>query len=143
MPATQVPASASPPRAGWATRAWLGFGLAAAGVAAYVLLLGERFLRVSGVVAFVPLAVGLAMGLVAWHRAPSWATRIGALLTVGLAVAFSWVFFVVARLPAPSTFEGLDVAPDFTLEAAPGRAFHLADEVERGPLLLVFFRGHW
>lgn len=143
MLAPQVPSPASPPRTGCATRAWLGFALAAAGVAAYVLLLGERFLRVSGVAAFAPLAVGLGMSLLAWRRAPGWATRIAAFLTVGLAVAFSWVFFVVARLPAPSTFERLDVAPDFTLAAGADRSFHLADEVERGPLLLVFFRGHW
>jgi len=33
-------------------------------------------------------------------------------------------------------------APDFTLEGTTGR-FHLADALAKGPVLLVFYRGHW
>ncbi len=35
------------------------------------------------------------------------------------------------------------VAPPFSLPAQDGRTVTLADEVARGPVALVFYRGYW
>jgi peroxiredoxin len=36
-----------------------------------------------------------------------------------------------------------EVAPDFTLPDANGASRRLADLCAQGPLVLVFYRGHW
>ncbi len=36
-----------------------------------------------------------------------------------------------------------DPAPDFTITNTAGRIFHLKKELEKGPVVLVFYRGQW
>jgi peroxiredoxin len=36
-----------------------------------------------------------------------------------------------------------DIAPDFSLPDSTGRVHRLADLVRGGPLVLLFYRGHW
>ena len=51
---------------------------------------------------------------------------------------------LACRLPAPATTPAVGAeAPDFELRAADGAPFRLADRVHAGPLVLVFYRGHW
>ena len=38
---------------------------------------------------------------------------------------------------------GVDKAPDFELPDQDGVAWRLADHLEAGPVLLVFYRGDW
>ena len=44
---------------------------------------------------------------------------------------------------APEALAIGDQAPDFTLPRAGGGQVDLADYLEQGPLVLIFYRGHW
>lgn len=122
---------------------WAALVLAAAGTFAYVALLGVPWSRETGLVAFVPLALAAGLALRAWRGDRRLLARLPAALAWLLAAAFMWVFFVVARLPAPSTFETIARAPDVVLTRAEGARLRLSEAAARGPVLLVFFRGHW
>lgn len=94
-----------------------------------------------------PLIASLALGAF-------WATRNAArsrrrgiriasvanamLLPLGL-----YAFFVAARLPAPTRPDLAAGIPDITLHDQQGRPVHLPTILKQGPLLLVFYRGHW
>ena len=71
----------------------------------------------------------------------SWVRAIAGLQVLALA-AFTWGYFVLAKLPEAGV-ETLGHAPDFTLVGADGRSISLGEELGAGPVLLVFFRGHW
>ena len=124
-------------------RAWLALALGGAGILAYVLLLGVPWVRSTGAPTFVALTAALLLALSALRRERRARTLVPTLLTAALATGFVWLFFVVARLPASTTFEGLGRAPDVELVGAGGLPLRLTAETARGPLLLVFFRGHW
>lgn len=49
---------------------------------------------------------------------------------------------LAASLPDPGIKVG-ERAPDFTLPSARGEAVHLYDELKKGPVVLVFYRGAW
>ena len=124
-------------------RAWAALALGVTGVVAYVLLLDVAWQRSSGVLTFVALAVAQLLAFSALRGDRRARTLVPAGLTFVLALAFLWLFFIVARLPAPTTFEQLERAPDVELLGAAGAPMRPSQEVARGPLLLVFFRGHW
>lgn len=64
------------------------------------------------------------------------------IVQLGALALFAWLFFGYARLPGTRALE-LTRAPDFTLPDHLGRPVHLEEELARGPVLLVFLRGHW
>jgi hypothetical protein len=100
----------------------------------------QPFLRASGLTAWLLLVLALLLALTAaWKDRRVW---IRAVVWVQLAalVFACWAFFVFARLPATHVPER---APDFTLPDQDGRPVTLSAELQRGPVLLVFFRGHW
>ena len=99
------------------------------------------WMRASGAAAWLTLLIGLLLGASAalvdrrlWVRA---------VMVLGLAMLglFVWLFFGFARLPA--TTGTLERASDFTLPDHLGRSVTLSQELARGPVLLVFYRGHW
>lgn len=124
-------------------RALAALLFALAGVGVYVLTLGSGFLRESGLPAFVPLFVATVASLRALRRPRRLAALLPALLTFALAGAFTYVFFVVARLPVAGGFEALERAPAFTRPVEGEPPFVLEQQLARGPVLLVFYRGHW
>jgi len=63
-------------------------------------------------------------------------------LNVAFAAAFVWLLYGVTAVPVVSGPAVGAPAPDFTLVDQNGRATRLAD-FRGGPLLLVFYRGHW
>lgn len=86
------------------------------------------------------LASALFLALsAAWKDRRIW-VRIVTGLELACAAFFVWAFFVFARLPAVTPPRG---APDFTLPDQDGRPVTLSAELAKGPVLLVFFRGHW
>ena len=44
---------------------------------------------------------------------------------------------------ASPTVTDASIAPPFALPAQDGRTIALADELQRGPVVLVFYRGYW
>jgi thiol:disulfide interchange protein len=97
-------------------------------------------LRASGLTAWMMLASALFLSLsAAWRDRRPWVVGVAVLELCLLGLAL-WAFFVGARLPGS---EPPQRAPDFTLPDQEGRPVTLARELERGPVLLVFYRGHW
>lgn len=98
------------------------------------------FLRASGLTAWILLVLALALALsAARHDRRKW-VRAVAVLQLAVLGLFCWAFFVFARMPATQVLER---APDFTLPDQDGRPVTLSAELRQGPVLLVFFRGHW
>ncbi|NOT32138.1 MAG: redoxin domain-containing protein [Planctomycetes bacterium] len=75
----------------------------------------------------------------AWRDRRPWVLCVAA-FELGVLALFLWAFFVVARLPGS---EPPARAPDFTLPDQEGRPVTLTEELTQGPVLLVFYRGHW
>ena len=106
----------------------------------WFLAIDQPWLRATGASVWVLLLVALAL---AWSAAAVDRRRWVRLVVVGelvLAGLFLWLFFGFSRLPA-----GVSVAQaaDFTLPDENGRPVTLSAELARGPVLLVFYRGHW
>jgi hypothetical protein len=60
------------------------------------------------------------------------------------ALAAAVVGALACRLPPPGAVPAVGApAPDFELGAADGRRVRLSEVLERGSVLLVFYRGHW
>lgn len=122
--------------------AWGGLVLTLLGPFVYGAAMGYPMLRATGLPAWLLMGAGLAMCVQTArlaHRRTPWvlAGVSGALL--GL---FVYAFFFMAALPESKAAE-VKRAPDFTLNDHAGRPFHLSEELTKGPILLVFYRGHW
>ena len=99
-------------------------------------------LRSSGLTAWLLLGAALLLSFSAARvDRRRWVRGVAGVQLAALAL-FAWLFFGFSRLPATRAVE-LTRAPDFTLPDHLGRPVHLADELAKGPVLLVFFRGHW
>lgn len=109
----------------------------------WVLTLRVNFLHRTGLAMWVAIAVGLAFSLwAAWGDAR---IRTRAVVLVDLAcvaLAFT-VFFVFARLPESAGLAAIDQVNDFTLPDQTGKDFTLSEHLKDGPVLLIFYRGHW
>jgi cytochrome oxidase Cu insertion factor (SCO1/SenC/PrrC family) len=120
----------------------VGLSLAALVLApfSYFWTIDVPFLRATALTSWVLLALALVLALTAAARDRRAWVRGVAGLELAFAALFLWSFFVGARLP-----EGhVPVrAVDFTLPDQEGRPVTLAAELAKGPVLLVFFRGHW
>jgi hypothetical protein len=102
--------------------------------------LDQPFLRSTGLVAWVCIALALFLALSAARGDRRGWVRAIAGLQLAVVPLSIWAFFGFARLPATNLPER---APDFTLPDQDGRPVTLSHELARGPVLLVFFRGHW
>ncbi len=125
---------------GWAL---VGFLLMFAGPAVYVALIDIPLMQTSGAPAFGLMAAGAAAGLVAALRDRRIWIRFLFVVDALLLALWTYAFYVWAALPAPSTLAQLQVAPDFALLDHTGREVKLSDVRAEGPVLLVFYRGHW
>jgi cytochrome oxidase Cu insertion factor (SCO1/SenC/PrrC family) len=100
----------------------------------------DAALRSTGATAWMLLASALFLSLsAAWRDRRRW-VRAVAVFELAVAALGLWAFFVWARLPADRLPAQ---APDFTLPDEDGRPVTLSSELARGPVLLVFYRGHW
>ena len=99
-------------------------------------------LRSTGITAWLLLGAALFLALsAAGVDRRAWVRGVAGVQIAALAL-FAWLFFGFSRLPETRAVE-LTRAPDFTLPDHLGRPVHLADELAKGPVLLVFFRGYW
>ena len=112
--------------------AWLSLLLVFGGPVTYMFLLDVPFLRSTGLLAFVMLIAGTALGLVTGARSRrSGRWRVG------------YYFFSFAALPETQGRDTLAQAPDFTAVDHTGTKVNLYQTLASGPVLLVFYRGHW
>jgi len=135
---TERPQTAA--RAPWALA---GLLLSLGGWACYVIFLGNAWVRSTGLPAFVLLVLGAAVasravrgGQRGWARHAAAAT----VLSFGVFVVY---FFVFSRLPSTNRAVGPAVAPAFSAVDHLGNQVSLNELRAAGPVLLVFYRGHW
>jgi hypothetical protein len=100
----------------------------------------DPLLRSTGITVWMMLGSALFLSISAAVRDRRGWIRAVAAAEVGLALLAVWAFFGFARLPYGSVVERL---PDFTLLDHTGTPVTLSAELARGPVLLVFYRGHW
>ncbi len=106
----------------------------------WVWTIDRPFLRSSGLTAWILIALAVFLALsAARDDRRVWVRAVAGLQLVALALS-CWAFFVFARLPARDVPER---ATDFTLPDQDGHPVTLSAELQQGPVLLVFFRGHW
>lgn len=122
--------------------ALLGLFLCLSGSIAWTQLMDQPWLRRSGAPAWGLMAAGLLCGLAAARADRRLLVRALAALDALLLALFAWAFFGFAALPATPA-EELASAPDFTLPDHEGRPVSLSQRLGGGPILLVFYRGHW
>ncbi len=130
-----------PGRAG--TRALVALVLTLAGPAVYMLLLGNPRMRASGAPAFGLMAAGAVLGLSALLYDRRWRVRLAGVFNVLFLGAFFYGFHWLMALPAAEALAVGTPAPDFVLSDENGRPVSLAEYQDAGPVLLVFYRGHW
>jgi hypothetical protein len=119
------------------------FLLALAGPLAYLWMIDSPFIRSSGSPAILLITAGLAVALSAARRTRRLRDKFLLGGTVAIAAMFFTGFFYFYRLPPPAAAISQGDAPDFTLDDQTGQAVTLSTEYARGPVLLVFYRGHW
>lgn len=123
----------------WGT---LGVLAALASPVAWTALTGVGTLGRTGLPLWVGSGLALLLaGVGAWRR-PSKLTRGLAAATCLATATWAIAFFTLLRLP-PAQLDTLTTAPDFTLPDEAGRDVALRDLRQAGPVLLVFYRGHW
>lgn len=123
--------------------ALIGMLLTIGGIVAWVLLGAHPWLWRTGLPAWILIGAGLLTVFYAAGRDSRWLVRAPTIVSVGLSLLFVYGFFVFAALPAPQGFEELDTAPDFALRDHNKQTVSLSDSLSAGPVLLVFYRGHW
>jgi len=132
----------------WA--AVLGPVLCVAGVAGYFVVVFRWAAALPGVrdwafPNWIVIAAGLALSAVGVRRVRVRGrilARVLATISVAITAGFAWILYVLPALP-PAVGPTVGApAPDFALSAPDGRTVRLAD-FRGGPLLLVFYRGHW
>ena len=109
----------------------------------YVGLLDVPFLRSTGLLAFLVMGLGTALSVVALVKARRPWTWAVAGANVLMTVTFAYYFFVFAVLPEAQGLPRLTRAPDFAVVDHSGKTVRLHDALASGPVLLVFYRGHW
>lgn len=124
-------------------RAVVGTLLTLGGPIVYMLLMDNARMRASGAPAFGLMAAGVVLGLGAMLRDTRWRIRLAGVFNIVFASAFTYAFYWAAALPASYLVSTGSPAPEFVLPDQQGSPVILAEYREAGPVLLVFYRGHW
>jgi len=110
---------------------------------AWAFALSVPWLRSTGAPAWLLLGAGVLLGFAAARADRRRIVRVLAWVDAILLAAFVWLFFGAAALHPQAAAEDLARAPDFTLPDNHGQPVTLSRELSHGPVLLVFYRGHW
>lgn len=114
------------------------------GLGSYMALLLNATIRATAWPTFAMLALAVGLAVAALRVRRRWWTLAVAVVTPLVAGSFVYAFFVGMGLPeAEAGPEPGDVAPNFTLMDHTLMPVTLATHRGRGPVLLVFYRGHW
>jgi peptidoglycan/LPS O-acetylase OafA/YrhL len=123
--------------------ALLGLLLTILGPVVYSFLFYNPFARATGAPMWGLMGAGSVLALVAVARDRSRRVLILAGVSVGLTFLALAVFFWLLDVPEAPVAMRMDTAPDFTLTDHQGRQVTLSDRCKQGPILLLFYRGHW
>jgi hypothetical protein len=124
-------------------RAILGLLLILAGVPIYMLLVDHPMLRRTALPFWLFAAIGLLVTISSLRADKRTRTRIIGGLSFVFTVLFAFGYFVISKVPDSPDFAKLDTAPAFALADHTGRMVNLDAARATGPVLLVFYRGHW
>jgi len=122
---------------------WIALLITLSGLPVYMALMDNAWSRSTGIPMFALMVTGVVAGLVMAARTPRRLVRVVAGVNVALLGLMLYGFFYMARLPADPAFASLTTAPDFTLPDEVGHPVSLSGELAKGPVHLVFYRGHW
>lgn len=126
--------------AGWVIA---GFVLMFAGPAVNMLLIDNATMRSTGAPSFGLMSVALVLGLYGAWLDRRIRVRLLCVVNIILFALFIYMFFGLATLPKAHVLAQLETAPDFTLPDHTGQPVSLSEARAAGPVLLVFYRGHW
>ena len=121
----------------------IGLALTLLGLAGWAMLMHVPWLRTTAATAWVGIALGLACTGTGLRGGSRFLVKLVAAAQVLLPAFFVIWFFWLSQLPATGSLDGLQRAPDFTLPNQDGKQVTLAQELAKGPVLLIFYRGHW
>ncbi len=123
----------------------IGTLLAAMGGVSYWLLMDNAWIRSTAVPNIALAASGLILCFWSIIRRRSRGIIAGSAVSVLLGGGFLVSFSVLMSLPKASgtTPQVGDAAPCFTLLNQDGEKVDLSTRLAHGPVLLVFYRGHW
>lgn len=108
----------------------------------YVMLLETPFLRNTGLIMWALMFDGLVISVIALAKDSRRSVKIISAVSAALIILSLIGFYGVAALPATS-LASLETAPDFELLDDAGQRVSLHETLQKGPVLLVFYRGHW
>jgi hypothetical protein len=132
-----------PPRKGTRRLAAVALVLALGTVVTFVGLL-QALIPLRPVWYLSALTLATLLAVIALWRRRHWLTVTAFTVSILLLGAAGFFNFVAARVPGgQSAFLVGELAPDFTLNDAAGRAVRLADYRGKKPVVLVFYRGYW
>jgi hypothetical protein len=100
--------------------------------------LDNTFLRESSWLTYSYAVCGIGFSLAGAIGSGRWLPRLLAIPSIAAALLLLVSFLVLARIPAHSAVAVGSTVPDFQLGA-----HSLQAELAKGPVLLVFYRGHW
>jgi len=144
LPSDGAAEHTGPPPGKHSKLAWLGLALSALGGISYFAVIGGLLMRVSAVPFAIVSAIGLVLTTVAIVKRRSKLTIATAIPSYLVGVGFLLSVFVLMKLPQAQ--QGLAVGnapPPLTLPDQDSQSVSLADFRGKGPVLLVFYRGHW
>jgi len=122
----------------------VGTVLVFGGAISYMLLLDNAWIRSTTLPNIVLIVVGMALCGWAIVKKPGKITLACGVLGGLGGLAFIFAMFVAFSLPPPPDATGLDAAAtSFSLPNQDGRQVSLSSFRGKGPVLLVFYRGHW
>ncbi|MHC5110105.1 MAG: hypothetical protein ACYTHJ_09525 [Planctomycetota bacterium] len=123
--------------------AYAGLVQVIAGPIVYYSFQDHHLLRSTGILAWLLMGDGILMAVVGAATSRTRSARIIAGCCVTLTALFALMFFPFSRLPQATDTKALTSAPDVTLANHEGQPVTLSALWKQGPLLLVFYRGHW
>lgn len=124
--------------------ALVGILLSLLGGGSYFLFMDNPWIRSTAIPNVALTALGLALCLYSLIRTRAALVVTAAVLSLLIGGGFLVSVFFLMALPAPSqTWTVGRPVPDFALPNQDGELIRLSSFVGKGPVLLVFYRGHW
>ena len=124
--------------------AWIGLLMSAVGGISYFLLIGVPWIRSTALPNTILAVAGLLFSIIAVARKRTLVTIGAGTLSGLLSLGFLVSVHVLMRLPTSGDVIAVSQdARDFALPNQYGETVQLSSYEGKGPVLLVFYRGHW